>query len=339
MVVRTGEDTSARSRGPSPQTFSLSWGILLGVLLLAFGATVFTLNQTLYSASGFASSYLDALKRHDLDGALAMPGVEAQGDAATALLVPEAMGTLTSYSLVSDEDQGAGMHLLAFDVVFAGDVEAEAEFMVERAGARLGLFVDWRFAQSPLRTLEITPLHDAEFDVNGVTIVGPNGSNQPYRFQVLTPGFFTLSHESKYLVAQPVKVVASTSLEVTAVAVDIQASAAFVDQVTVELSDYLDECTTQQVLQPSNCPFGQTMNNRIEGLPAWSMAVYPVISILPGDEPGSWLVPQTPAAAHLTVEVRSLFDGSLSTFDEDVPFTIEYLITFPGDGSLLITPR
>jgi hypothetical protein len=39
------------------------------------------------------------------------------------------------------------------------------------------------------------------------------------------------------------------------------------------------------------------------------------------------------------VQVRSLFDGSVSTFDEDVPFTVSYTITFPGDGGLLITPR
>ncbi len=60
---------------------------------------------------------------------------------------------------------------------------------------------------------------------------------------------------------------------------------------------------------------------------------------MPGEEPGTWLVPTTPAAAHLVVQVRSLFDGSLSTFDEDVPFDVSYTISFPGDGSLLITPR
>ncbi|HEU4808336.1 MAG TPA: hypothetical protein VFT01_08745, partial [Homoserinimonas sp.] len=71
----------------------------------------------------------------------------------------------------------------------------------------------------------------------------------------------------------------------------------------------------------------------------WSIVQYPNVTIAPSSEPGVWVVPPTPAVAHLTVEVRSLFDGSLSTFDEDVPFDVEYSITFPGDGRLLITPR
>jgi hypothetical protein len=39
------------------------------------------------------------------------------------------------------------------------------------------------------------------------------------------------------------------------------------------------------------------------------------------------------------VEVRSIFDGTRSTFDQDVPFTVQYLITFQDDGSLLITAQ
>jgi hypothetical protein len=31
------------------------------------------------------------------------------------------------------------------------------------------------------------------------------------------------------------------------------------------------------------------------------------------------------------VEVRSLFDGSLSTFDEDIPFGVSWVMTISGD--------
>jgi hypothetical protein len=48
-------------------------------------------------------------------------------------------------------------------------------------------------------------------------------------------------------------------------------------------------------------------------------------------------MPQSQAAAHLVVDVRSLFDGTVTRLDEDVPFTVQYEITFLPDGELLIT--
>jgi hypothetical protein len=50
-------------------------------------------------------------------------------------------------------------------------------------------------------------------------------------------------------------------------------------------------------------------------------------------------MPRTSAAAHLVVEVRSLFDGTVSTFDEDVPFTASYLVAFLPGKELLITAQ
>ena len=333
MVMRVGEDSTSAAR-----RLAIRWGVVFGVLLLAFAGTVITLNSTLYSASGFVSSYLDALTRHDLDGALDMPGVEHPADALPDLLVPDALGEVTSYSLISDEAVG-GDHTLVFDVRFAGGLQEEVEFWVEHTGQQLGLFSGWQFSRSPIGVLQATPLHAAEFEVNGVAVTSADGPSQPSRFQVMTPGMYTLTHESKFLEAEPTTVLALTSASVTPAELDIRASDEFVAQVNEELASYLDGCATQQVLQPTDCPFGQTMSNRIEGLPVWSMVLYPQVAIEAAPEPGVWLVPPTPAAAHLTVQVRSLFDGSLSTFDEDVPFEVEYAITFPSGGGLLITPR
>ena len=81
------------------------------------------------------------------------------------------------------------------------------------------------------------------------------------------------------------------------------------------------------------------IGNRIVTTPAWSISVYPRVTLQPGIDPGSWLMPPTDAAAHLVVDVRSLFDGSVSTFDADVAFVTSYVVTFlPGD-QLLITAQ
>ena len=333
MVTRAGEDSSSAA-----SRLALRWGIVFGVLVLAFAGTVITLNSTLYSAVGFVSSYLDALSRHDLEGALAMPGVEHPPDALPDLLVPDAMGPLDSYRLVSDEGVG-NEHTIVFEIRFTGNVTEEVEFWVEHTVPRMGVFSGWQFTRSPIGVLEATPRHAADFEVNGIAVASVDGANQPSRFQVMTPGIYTLTHQSKFLEAEAATYLAGSSASVTTADLDVRASQAFVDQVNTELAAYLDDCATQQVLLPTDCPFGQSMSNRIEGLPVWSIVQYPEVTIAPSDEAGVWMVPPTPALAHLTVEVRSLFDGTLSTFDEDVPFDVEYSITFPGDGSLLITPR
>ena len=45
---------------------------ILSILILCFAGTVAALNVTLYSATGFVASYLNALARHDVEGALEM---------------------------------------------------------------------------------------------------------------------------------------------------------------------------------------------------------------------------------------------------------------------------
>lgn len=66
---------------------------------------------------------------------------------------------------------------------------------------------------------------------------------------------------------------------------------------------------------------------------------YPIVTIVPGSTVGAWQVPETDAVAHLAVTVKSIFDGSLSTVDRDVPFTVRYLITLAADGSPVITAK
>jgi hypothetical protein len=50
-------------------------------------------------------------------------------------------------------------------------------------------------------------------------------------------------------------------------------------------------------------------------------------------------MPPTGAAAHLLVDVRSIFDGSVTTFDKDVGFNASYLVTFSPDNQLIITEQ
>jgi hypothetical protein len=314
------------------------WGVALAVVVIAFFGTVLALNLTLYSASGFVRGYLDALSRQDADGALELAGARPEaGDASDELLVAPAMGELGDIRLIDDRAQADGSHLVTYGYD-AGGVTGESSFEVRSTGTLLGLFPTWSFVTSPIGVLQVTPRHDPRFIANGVQVLAP-AQDIATPYLVFTPSTTVLDHETTYLQADPEPATATTPGAAVSAAINVRPNAAFVKQVQLELNDYLDECATQEVLLPTGCPFGQEITNRIITTPQWSIASYPQVTIVPGPDPLSWLMPRTTAAAHLVVEVRSLFDGSVSTFDEDVSFTTSYLITFLDDDELLITAQ
>ncbi len=79
------------------------------------------------------------------------------------------------------------------------------------------------------------------------------------------------------------------------------------------------------------------MEDRILDAPTWSILSYPRIGIEPQPQPDgdvSWTVPPTDGNAHIRAQVLSLFDGSVSTLDDDVSFEVSYVVTLRDDGGL-----
>ncbi len=118
-----------------------------------------------------------------------------------------------------------------------------------------------------------------------------------------------------------------------------EADAAFVAAVTAQMHRQLDACAKQTVLFPTGCAFGQSIQNRVTGVPAWSIVSYPVIRITPGSEFGAWAIPSTPGTAHLTVAVTSLLDGSVTAFDQDVPFRLRATISLGADDAVTVVQQ
>jgi len=315
----------------------ITWSLVGAALLSGFGITVAILNSTLYSAGGFVHSYLDSLARHDADGALELSGPSAAGGGSTELLVTDAMGELSDIQQVSDVANEDGTHTVTYTYVAAGE-PGRTTFEVEHTGAKFGIFTTWSFVTRPLGVIYMTVLHTDDFTANGVALVTP-AQNDPAPYLVFTPGNYEFTHDSTFLEAKPVDVLADEPGAGVPAALSATANARFIRDVQKEIDDYLDTCAEQEVLQPTGCPFGQLISNRIASTPAWNIAEYPVIAIKGGDKANEWVVPPTAGAAHLTVDVRSLFDGSVTTFDEDVPFGVSYIITFVAEDELLLTAQ
>jgi hypothetical protein len=325
-----------------PPRILARWFALVGLLLLAFLGTVTTLNLTVYSAAGFVSSYLDAVARHDVDGAERMPGVTVSTSGTDELLAPAALASLTDIHLMTDTDDGGGRHTVLYGYTIGG-TEGTSSFLVEHTGARLGVFSGWRFVDSPQSLLSLTVQNGPPDSGSGVIANGvalpKTSAGRAHGYRVLTPSRVVLTHTSTYLTAAKVAALVDEPASVTDATVDIQANGSFVREVQKQLNKFLAACTTQRVLLPTGCPMGAQITDRLQDAPTWSIVNYPIVRIVPGSAVGSWQVPETGALAHLRVKVKSIFDGSLSTFDDDVPFTVRYLITFAGDGTPVITPQ
>jgi hypothetical protein len=330
----------------------LIWSGVAILLVLAFIAAAGALQRTFYSAGGFVSSYVGALARHDLSAAMTMPGanptaasLQAQGLPAKPsreLLRTDVIPRLQNVRVISDDDVGTGEHVV--DVQANADGRrVSARFSVRQTGAVLGFLPTWRFSQTPLAVAHVTVEHADTFTIAGHTIEPRATSRQPSSaftvsadYLVFAPGFYELGHTSRYLDSRTAEFTAASPGRVVDVAVVANPNAAFVAQVGKQLRTYLDGCAKQQVLQPAGCPFGVSIDDRVLGLPAWSMARYPPVAIVPGEN--SWTMTASEGAAHLSAKVQSLFDGSIQQRETDEPFQISIsAITIYDDGALDIT--
>lgn len=301
---------------------------IFSLVILAFVATVTTLNVTLYSATGFVSSYLQALARHDVDAALAMKGVAVPGGASRALLAPTALARLGNIQLISDVDAGGGAHTVTYGYTIGG-VAGRTAFEVSHTEPRFGVFSAWEFSQTPISVLQVTPQNSDAFTANGLSLTSASEAGQPVALYVLTPAAITLGHRSTYFTAATVHAVVEKTGTIMPAVVDVEANKDFITEVQKELDANLASCVKQKVLLPTGCPMGTQITDRIQDAPTWTMAKYPSITIVPASAPGTWQVPSTKGVAHLTVQVKSIFDGTVSTFSKDVPFTVKYAISFP----------
>jgi len=328
--------------------------LVIAVLLAGgFLVAVTALNRGVYSAGGFVGSYLDSLARRDAAGALALPGVVPGNNDLTAASLPpdlpktllraSVLGALTDVQQVSDTETTPGLHTVVYD--FALDGEAGSmEFAVQNTGTFAGIFSSWTFATSPLAVLRITVLHGRTFTVNGLALDtrtqaaadAPATFSTEAAYLAFAPARYSLAHESTMLSAESLSVPVAASGP-TDVTINAMPNDTFTGQVQAELNSFLDKCIVDQVLQPSNCPFGITINDRVLSAPVWSIAQYPPVLLEAGES--AFNMAATTGLAHIRVDVQSLFDGEHSTRDEDVPFLIGLSVTIQPDGTLAIQLR
>ena len=320
------------------------------LLVATLGAGGVALYRQFYSPAAFVQSYLDLLAAGRAADALRLPGVTLDraalgsagipADATDALLRQAALAPLTEVT-VDDAGTEDGESLVTARYT-AGGHRGSTTFRVRQDGW-IGVAPNWRFAQSPLAVVSLTLRGSEQFTVNGFELdrrqVAAGGVQSPpltpVPMLVFSPGLYTLGVDTAIAATKGVSVLADAPAAVVPVEVQAQATPAFVKVVQQKVDDFLNQCATQKVLQPTACPFGLSVHNRIIDEPAWTIVDMPAVTVEP--DGANWRIPPTPATAHISVSIQSLYDGSVRDVDQDVPFRIDGTIAVQPDGSASIS--
>jgi hypothetical protein len=330
--------------------FDLSALAIVGVLLIgAIGAGGSVLYKEFYGPAAFVTRYLDLLSNGRAADALLVPGVavdrstlESVGvdpDASEAMLRKSALAPLSDIDVTATEAQD-GVHSITVSYV-AGSHQGAATFEVAQDGWE-GVAPRWRFTRSPLAAISLTLLGADQFAVNGFPVdrrqVAASGvdaiAEDPLPLLVFTPGLYSFTVDTAISTSPGVSVLADSPLTQTPVEVQTVPTEEFSTVVQERVEEYLTQCTTQQVLQPTACPFGLEVRNRIVEPPVWSIASQPTVTVEP--DGAYWQIPPADAVAHIDVDIQSLFDGSVEHVSEDIPFQVDGSITILPDGSVSI---
>jgi hypothetical protein len=305
----------------------------LAVIALAGVGSIALVVALGFGPGSFVTAYLDALARRDAASALALPGVD-HGSGSRALLTSAALPGLAAIRITGDEEHDGGLHRVTASWTSHG-TPGESTFEVQRIGTRFGVFPIWGFAQSPIAQLSLD-VHNARDVTVGQQHVHTPGTG-PHDYAALVPGEYRFAQQTDLVGSDVEAVVVDTVGQRMAASVDVEATPRFVEAVQARVDALLRDCAKQQVLFPTGCPFGQDIEDRVTSAPRWSIVQGPSIRLVGEGDDERWIIPTVPATAHLKVEVQSLYDGSTSTFDKDVPFTIRATVAVDAAGDITIS--
>lgn len=323
---------------------------LVGVLLLAATAAgVASMYRAFYGPTAFVERYLSLVADGRTADALATPGVaittadlDAAGlpsTASDALLRSTALADLTEIETTQvTEIDGITEVTVAYQ---AGGFPGTTTFTVERDGW-IGVAPSWRFTVSPLAVMEVALHGSLAFEVNGFELdkrqVLPEGADadldDPLPMLVFSPGLYRVEVDTPIASTPGVAVLSDAPLTDVAVEVRAQPTDEFVEVVQTSVDEFLSTCATQEVLQPTGCPFGYVVEDRIQGLPSWSVTQFPEVTLQ--QDGAGWALAPANGVAHIDVDVQSLFDGTVSAVSLDIPFTLEGTVSLLPDGTASI---
>lgn len=295
----------------------ITWSIALAGVVSVWLGGLSWLNHTVYSAEAVVTDYLETLEAGDVPAASALAGLER-----TPLVFPDA-DTLPSQITISGvQDTQDGRVLVRSEYQLDGNTESSV-FTLSGAPRLWGLFDQWEFSLPPTATIDTTLSGLDQVRISG-TGLDHEGSLET---EVLVPGYYTVDARSQWLETEVYSTVLSEPASTWSLELRASPTSALLDEVHSAVAEYLGECALREVLQPSSCPFGVQLADRLYTLPEWSISQPPAVSLEPTDDQYTWNMVALGGRATINATVQSLFDGSLRSYEEVVAFGLSGDVT------------
>lgn len=304
----------------------LVWGGAAAAIIGLGGLALAVAIGTTATAADHVQRYLDALARDDLGTAARLAGLEPP----TAMPLGDE-GEPGIHRIVSSETDGDGIVTVVAEYGTGQDA-VRVPFRLEPASPILGLVPAWAFVDPPVASLEIAADQHDRFTTNDRLVVAP-AAGAAVSVAAFVPARVTARITDPLLQAEPVtvRVLADRS---SAIELVVEPSDRFGRIVDREIEQLLRDCAEQPVLQPTGCPFGTTIIDRVTSPPVWSLETAPEVLVEAGDAPGVWRVRGT-GAVQLTVSVQRLFDGIVTERVDQLGYVVRGEVVLSPEGPVL----
>ncbi|WP_313810968.1 hypothetical protein [Glutamicibacter sp.] len=189
----------------------------------------------------------------------------------------------------------------------ADGVDQESKYTLRHTGKTWLFFDTWAFVPSTLPTVRVKANTVNEVTVNEQQIPLKAGVST---LPVFYPSVIDASFSTKNFAADTRGVVVTgPSEDPVRIALKTQPTKAFIKSINTKVKKYLDDCTKQQVLMPSGCPFAYNTTARVDSSTInWSIDKYPRIDVSYYN--GDWVLSPLDVTASVNLVEQDLRTGA-----------------------------
>lgn len=296
--------------------------VLVAAVLTGGGLTAAAI--TLGTPTAFARVYLDALAGGDIRGALAMPGIRTSAADARSL---ERVGAAELRIDRIDDRVVNEVHHLTVTWT-GGGTTSETELLVRGDG------LGWRFSATPLVSATVHAAPARRVLIGAASL--PTSANGSAAEVVLAPGAYAVRAADTADISDPAQLVAQTAGGTADASVSVAASPALESAAAGALGRILSACANAQVLQPTGCPFGYQLTDRLVGVPEWRIITQPHTQLVPGATAGEWLLRVADGSAGVSLQAQRLSDGGVHAVADTTDIAGDWPLTVSAAGVVSI---
>lgn len=295
------------------------FGLLALTVVALWLVSVLILNLTVFSAGGHVLSYLRAMESGDYGLAATKAGLSR-----APRVLPVDIQKLSDPQIIATSSLASGNLLVQAHYELDG-AQSETVFVVEPSESVLSFFDTWRFATTPLSSLQFAVIGDHRLSVNGVEL-DSLAMGVPPRESVLVPGVYESTWVTPWVEATEQRSVITEVDSSTSIRLRLEPTVQLVDVTVSAVESFLHDCVDQAVLQPASCPFGVTIDDRVIGEPAWTIVDYPSVTLSLSADRAAWSMFASGGVVEVDVQVQSLFDGTITNKVETFDFNLSGMV-------------